>query len=75
MDDERARIETVLYDAEGRRTDDDALAVRAEVVELDAAGKVVRRLADGGLGWKVDPKSLEGSDSEAATRPEHPPDE
>ena len=35
------RIETFLYDADGNRTDDEALAVRAETVELDADGNVV----------------------------------
>jgi hypothetical protein len=63
------RIETILYDADGNRTDDEALAVRAETVELDAEGQVVRTHAHDGLAWKVDPISLEGDAGEAATRP------
>jgi hypothetical protein len=65
------RIETILYDADGNRTDDDALAVRAETVELDADGNVVNRHAHDGLAWEVDPISLEGDSGEAATRPKH----
>jgi hypothetical protein len=66
-----SRIETFLYDADGNRTDDEALAVRGEVVELDAAGRVVARRAHKGLDWEVDPKSLEGDEGELATRPRH----
>ena len=36
------RIETWLYDRDGNRTDDEALAVRAATVELDADGEVSR---------------------------------
>ena len=36
--DEPSRIETFLYDADGNRTDDENVAVRGEIVELDAAG-------------------------------------
>lgn len=63
------RIETFLYDAEGNRTDDEALAVRAETVEVDAGGNVVARHAHDSLSWEVDPISLEGDAGEAATRP------
>ena len=63
------RIETVLYDADGNRTDDEALAVRAETVELDENGNVVNAHAHDGLAWKVDPISLEGDAGEMATRP------
>jgi hypothetical protein len=63
------RIETVLYDADGNRTDDEALAVRAETVEIDADGNVVATHAHDGLAWEVDPISLEGDLGEAATRP------
>jgi hypothetical protein len=66
------RIETILYDADGNRTDDEALAVRAETVEIDADGKVVETHAHDGLAWEVDPISLEGDLGEAATRPEQP---
>jgi hypothetical protein len=38
-----SRIETVLYDADGNRTEDESLAVRGEVVELDEAGRVLAR--------------------------------
>jgi hypothetical protein len=65
------RIETFLYDADGNRTDDEALAVRAETVELDAAGNVVRSHAQDALNWEVDPISLEGDAGESATRPKH----
>jgi YD repeat-containing protein len=36
-----SRIETFLYDAAGRRTEDESVAVRGEVVELDAEGRVI----------------------------------
>jgi hypothetical protein len=63
------RTETFLYDANGNRTDDESVAVRAEVVELDDDGRVVARHAHDGLGWEVDPISLEGDEGELATRP------
>jgi hypothetical protein len=63
------RIETILYDSDGNRTDDEALAVRAETVEIDADGTVVATHAHDGLAWEVDPISLEGDLGEAATRP------
>jgi YD repeat-containing protein len=68
------RIETILYDAEGRPTDDEALAVRAETVEVDADGNVVERHAHDDLSWEVDPISLEGDPGEFATRPSHDDD-
>jgi hypothetical protein len=68
---EANRIETFLYDAEGNRTDDEALAVRAETVELDGEGNIVARHAHDSLSWEVDPISLEGDAGEAATRPQH----
>ena len=66
-----ARIETILYDGDGNRTDDEARAVRAVTVELDDDGNVIREHAHDDLGWKVDPMSLEGDFGEAATRPKH----
>ncbi len=67
---EPSRIETFLYDADGNRTEDESLAVRGEIVELDAEGRVLaRRPRD--LDWQVDPKSLEGDEGELATRPGH----
>ena len=66
-----SRIATFLYDSDGNRTDDDALAVRAETVELDADGRVIHRHAHDALSWKVDPISLEGDGGELATRPRH----
>jgi hypothetical protein len=68
------RIETFLYDADGNRTDDEALAVRAETVELDDDGNVVERHAHDSLNWQVDPISLEGDAGELATRPRHEDD-
>jgi hypothetical protein len=65
------RLETYLYDAEGNRTEDESVAVRAEVVELDAEGRIVATHAHDSLAWKVDPISLEGDPGELATRPEH----
>jgi hypothetical protein len=62
------RFETLLYDAENRRTDDRTKAVRSEVVELDERGRVVRRLPE--LGWHVDERALAGDAGEAATRPD-----
>jgi hypothetical protein len=66
---EERRIETILYDAEGNRTEDESLAVRGEIVELDADGRVVARRPHDRLDWKVDPISLEGDEGELATRP------
>jgi hypothetical protein len=65
------RIETFLYDADGNRTDDESIAVRGEIVELDAEGRVLARRPQDGLDWDVDPKSLEGDEGELATRPHH----
>jgi hypothetical protein len=63
------RVQTFLYDADGNRTDDEALAVRAETVEVDSDGNVVARHAHESLNWEVDPISLEGDAGELATRP------
>ena len=68
-----SRIETFLYDADGNRTEDESAAVRGEVVEVDAEGRVVARHAHDDLGWEVDPISLEGDPGESATRPNHEP--
>jgi hypothetical protein len=65
------RIETFLYDADGNRTEEESIAVRGEVVELDAEGRVIARHAHDDLGWEVDPISLEGDSGELATRPKH----
>jgi hypothetical protein len=65
------RIETILYDADGNRTEDEALAVRAETVEVDADGNVVQTHGHDSLSWQVDPISLEGDSGELATRPKH----
>jgi hypothetical protein len=73
MSEQPSRIETFLYDAEGNRTEDESLAVRGEVVELDADGRVIATHAHDALGWEVDPISLEGDPGELATRPEHEP--
>jgi hypothetical protein len=68
------RIETILYDADGKPTDDEALAVRAETVEIDVDGNVVARHVHDDLSWEVDPISLEGDAGEFATRPEREDD-
>jgi len=65
------RIETFLYDADGNRTDDESVAVRGEIVELDPAGRVLRIRPKDSLDWQVDPISLEGDEGELATRPRH----
>ena len=64
-----SRTKTILYDADGNPTDDESVAVRGEVVEVDDAGRVVARHPQ--LDWEVDPKSLEGDEGELATRPRH----
>jgi YD repeat-containing protein len=69
--DRRNRIETFLYDADGNRTEEESLAVRGEIVELDASGRVGARRPQAGLDWDVDPISLEGDEGELATRPRH----
>jgi hypothetical protein len=69
------RIVTFLYDADGNRTEDEALAVRAETVEVDDDGNVVDRHAHESLDWEVDPISLEGDAGELATRPKHDDEE
>jgi hypothetical protein len=66
-----SRTETFLYDADGNRTEDESLAVRGEIVELDAEGRVLAGRPHAGLDWEVDPKSLEGDAGELATRPPH----
>jgi hypothetical protein len=66
-----SRMETFLYDADGNRTEEESIAVRGEVVELDAEGRVIATHDD--LGWEVDPISLEGDSGEFATRPKHEP--
>lgn len=60
------KTETVMYDADGNETDDPALAVRGEVVELDDRGRIVQRLSS----WQADERALHGDAGEAATRPE-----
>jgi hypothetical protein len=65
------RIETHLFDADGKRTEDEALAVRAVTVEVDEYGNVVQEHAHDDLAWEVDPISLEGDAGEFATRPKH----
>lgn len=64
-----SRVKTFLYDADGNRTDDEALAVRAETVEVDEQGNVVAGHPHDSLNWEVDPISLEGDAGESATRP------
>jgi hypothetical protein len=73
-DEPAMRIESLLYDAEGRLTDDESAAVRGEVIEIDGDG-AVHRLRKNGLSWEVDPKSLDGDAGELATRPHRRPAE
>ena len=58
---------SILYDKDGKPTDDQSRAVRGEVVELDDEGSIVATYT--GLSWKVDPISLDGDEGELATRP------
>jgi hypothetical protein len=62
---------SILYDKDGKPTDDRSLAVRGEVVELDDQDGVVATYP--GLSWKVDPIALDGDEGELATRPANPP--
>jgi hypothetical protein len=62
------RIETIMYDADGKEADDRTRAVRAELLERNGDGRVVRRYPD--LSWQVDERALHGDAGEAATRPE-----
>ena len=62
---------SILYDKDGNPTDDEAVAVRGEVVELDDRGGVVATYE--GLSWQVDPISLDGDEGELATRPKKRP--
>jgi hypothetical protein len=58
---------TILYDQDGKPTEDESLAVRGEVVEVDDRGGIVGTYP--GLSWEVDPISLDGDEGELATRP------
>jgi hypothetical protein len=62
---------SILYDKDGKPTEDKSLAVRGEVVALDDQGGIVAMYP--GLSWKVDPISLDGDEGELATRPTKPP--
>jgi len=61
---------SILYDRDGKPTEDQSLAVRGVVVELDDRGGIVATYP--GLSWKVDPISLDGDAGELATRPTRP---
>jgi hypothetical protein len=59
-------IRSLLYDADGNAVDDEALAVRGVVVEVDDNGAVVREIDS----WEVDRKELGGDEGGLATRPD-----
>jgi hypothetical protein len=61
---------SILYDKDGNPTENESLAVRGEVVELDDRGFIVASYP--GLSWEVDPISLDGDEGELATRPRKP---
>jgi hypothetical protein len=61
---------SILYDKDGKPTEDESVAVSGEVVVLDERGGIVA--AYPGLSWKVDPISLDGDEGELATRPTKP---
>jgi hypothetical protein len=58
---------SILYDKDGKPTEDQSLSVRGEVVEFDDQHGIVARYP--GLSWSVDPISLDGDEGELATRP------
>jgi hypothetical protein len=58
---------SILYDEDGNPTEDESLAVRGEVVELDDRSRIVGTYPS--LAWHVDPISLDGDAGELATRP------
>jgi hypothetical protein len=60
-------VKSILYDADGNQTTDEARAVRGLTVEVDDRGNVVAELES----WVVDPKSLAGDEGELATRPDN----
>ncbi len=62
--------QSILYDKDGKPTEDQSLAVRGEVIDLDDQGGMVATYPD--LSWKVDPISLDGDGGELATRPTNP---
>jgi hypothetical protein len=59
-------VKSILYDAHGNETTDEAVAVSGVTVEVDRDGNVVAELER----WEVDPKSLAGDAGEVATRPD-----
>jgi hypothetical protein len=61
---------TILFDEDGRPTEDESIAVRGEVVELDDQDGIAATYPR--LSWKVDPISLDGDEGELATRPTGP---
>jgi hypothetical protein len=62
--------QSILYDEDGKPTEDQSRAVRSEVVELDHQGIIVATYPD--LSWRVDPISLDGDEGELASRPTKP---
>ena len=58
---------SLLYDKDGNPTDDESLAVRGEVVDVDEQSGIVSTYP--ALSWKVDQISLDGDKGELATRP------
>jgi hypothetical protein len=61
---------SIVYDEDGKPTEDQSLAVSGGVVELDARGGIVATYPS--LSWRVDPISLDGDEGELATRPTKP---
>jgi hypothetical protein len=58
-------VKSILYDADGNETSDEALAVRGVTVEVDDDGEVVAEIES----WGIERKSLEGDEGELPTRP------
>jgi hypothetical protein len=61
-------VKSILYDADGNQTTDEALAVRGVTVEVDDDGQVVAEIES----WGIEKKSLEGDEGELPTRPREP---
>jgi hypothetical protein len=61
---------SILYDKDGKPTEDQSLAVRGEVGELDDQGGIVATYP--GLSWKVDPISLDGDEGKPSEDPTKP---
>jgi hypothetical protein len=58
-------VRSILYDADGNETADEALAVRGTTVEVDDDGEVLAELES----WEADETQFGTREGSAATRP------